>query len=43
MKGEYGNIWVDVVSANRITSCPNPPFPFPAATQATFMPSQSFT
>ena len=27
MKGEYGNIWVDVVSANRITSCPNPPFP----------------
>ena len=27
MKGEYGKILVDAVSANRITSCPNPPFP----------------
>lgn len=26
MKGEYGKILVDVVSANRITSYPNPPF-----------------
>ena len=27
MKEEYGKILIYAVSANRITSCPNPPFP----------------